>query len=215
MFFGLFGCASQPVATSQPTPEATHPPTASQNTWVASPSAKLPKGFPPPGPLGQVIVKEYPAYREAVVSAGDGGGKKQDANGMFFPLFNHIKRNNVPMSSPVEMRYPVPQAQTEGKLEPAAMAFVYPEPTTGKVGTDGTVAVIDVPAMTVVSVAVRGSYTSKHFLAGYKVVSAWLNDHADEYEVIGPPRYLAYHSPFVLPMFKLGEVQVPVRVKPK
>ena len=208
MLFGIFGCAAQPVATSGATSQAALTQPTAQMAWVASPSAKLPKAFPPPGPLGQVMVKEYPAYREAVVQAG---GDHKNANGMFYPLFNHIQRNGVAMSAPVEMRYQIPHVQEQTKVEPVSMAFVYPEPTTGKAGSDGSVSVVDVPAMTVVSVAVRGSYSAKHFQAGYARLAEWMQGHKDEYEVSGSPRYLAYNSPFVLPMFRLGEVQIPVR----
>ena len=34
--------------------------------------ASLPVGFPPPGPVDQVILKEYPTYRAARVSATGG-----------------------------------------------------------------------------------------------------------------------------------------------
>lgn len=152
------------------------------------------------------MVKEYPAYREAVVQAG---ADLPDSNAMFYPLFKHIQRNGLAMTAPVEMRYPVPREMQAAAFEPVSMAFVYPEPTLGKTGPDGAVTVVDAPAVTVVSVAVRGSYTSKRFLAGYKLVAEWITAHADDYEVSGPPRFLAYNSPFVLPMFRMGEVQVP------
>ena len=62
--------------------------------------AKLPEGFPQPGPVGSVIVKEYPAYRLARTRAGGGDG------GMFMRLFRHIERNDVKMTAPVEMTLP-------------------------------------------------------------------------------------------------------------
>lgn len=58
--------------------------------------AKLPKDFPPPGPVGQIIVKDYPAYRLARVRSGK-EGVSGGPNAMFNPLFNHIKRNDIPM----------------------------------------------------------------------------------------------------------------------
>lgn len=195
--------AAAAAPSSQP---ATKP--ARQNDWVASPSADLPAGFPAPGPLGQIIIKQYPAYREAIVHAGT---PSADADGMFFPLFNHIQRNNIPMSSPVEMSY---SATTQPGQKPQSMAFVYPAPTTGTIGPDvkdAAVAVVDIPAMTVVSVAVRGSYNAKHFQTAYAQLQAWLKDHAADYQAAGQPRYLAYNSPFVLPFLRVGEVQIPVR----
>ena len=51
--------------------------------WMFS-EAKLPEGFPEPGPVDQVVVKIYPAHRRARVRA-DGG-----SNGMFMKLFLHL-----------------------------------------------------------------------------------------------------------------------------
>ena len=67
--------------------------------WIRE--AELPDGFPDPGPAGKVIVKEYPAYRLARFAALQGQPASQ--NGMFWPLFQHIKRNDIAMTAPVEM----------------------------------------------------------------------------------------------------------------
>jgi len=56
--------------------------------------AKLPKDFPPPGPVGEVIVKQYPPYRAAWTTAP--AGSRNASNAMFRPLFNHIKKNDIP-----------------------------------------------------------------------------------------------------------------------
>src|SRR2546421_10092804 len=69
--------------------------------WVASPSAPLPRGFPAPGPLGEVAIKEYPAYRAAVAR----GDEKSSDGKLFYPLFNHIEQHNIAMSSPVALTY--------------------------------------------------------------------------------------------------------------
>lgn len=189
--------------------------------------ADLPKGFPPPGPVGEVVVKDYPAYRAARTSMAAAG-----QNGAFRVLFNHIQSHDIPMTAPVEMTYrreadgkaapqgPTTKPTTEpvatkpadgaGDLAPAAMAFLYATTDVGKGGKDGDVDVVDVPALTVVSVGVRGSYTAERMAGALKRVDAWLARHK-EYSADGPPRYLGYNSPFNLPWMLYGEVQVPVK----
>lgn len=166
--------------------------------------ARLPQGFPLPGPIGQVLVKHYPAYRAAIVQAS--AVQNADPNRMFRPLFNHINARGPPMTAPVELTYPMPDPATR----PIAMAFLYRTTDTGTPGPDGAVEVRDVPAMTVVSVAVRGGYESG-FRDGVEQLRQWLDDKRGRYEAAGRPRFLAYNSPFVPGFLKVGEAQIPVR----
>ena len=176
--------------------------------------AKLPKDFPPPGPVGEIIIKDYPAYRLARVRSGkDGVSGGPDA--MFNPLFKHIKRNNIAMTAPVEIGYPnrpdVAEQKDPGIAE--SMAFVYGDPSWGEVGADAAdprVVVEDVPAMKVVSIGVRGNYTDHRFTEALGRLTKWLDANRDEFRVVGPPRYLGYNSPFVLGFLRYGEVQLPV-----
>lgn len=170
--------------------------------------AKLPAGFPPPGKVGQVMVKRYPAYRAARVQServANGG-----LNEMFGPLFNHIKRRGIEMTSPVEITYALGPVE-DGEAKPAQMAFLYGTPETGEAGSDGIVEVLDVGEMTVASVAVRGSYNSRTYRLGMEQLRRWLDENRGRYEADGRPRFLGYNSPFVPWFMKLGEVQVPVR----
>ncbi len=176
--------------------------------------AKLPKDFPPPGPVGEIIVKDYPAYRLARVRSGQGG--VSGPNAMFSPLFNHIKRNDIAMSAPVEIGYPnQPDVADKKDRELAeSMAFVYGDPSWGKSGVDAAdprVVVEDVPAMKVVSIGVRGNYTNDHFIKALGRLTEWVEANRDQFQVIGPPRYLGYNSPFVPWFLKYGEVQLPLR----
>jgi hypothetical protein len=173
--------------------------------------AKLPAGFPAPGPVGEIIVKDYPAYRMARVQRGE-RGVKGGPNVMFRPLFNHIKRNDIPMTAPVEMGYP---EHVEPGERVSSMAFLYGEPSWGTAGTDAAdqrVVVEDVPPMTAVSIGVRGGYTDANFEKAISKLGAWARERADEVRVVGPPRYLAYNSPFVPGFLKYGEVQLPVEI---
>ena len=168
--------------------------------------AKLPKGFPPPGPVNQVIIKRYPKCRAAVVQAEAVDGAE---NRMFGSLFNHIKFNHIAMSAPVEMTWSVPEHSDEDARE-TAMAFIYGDPAIGKVGTNGVVEVVDLPEQTILSVGTRGSYSGKNFAAGLKRLKDWLATHSDAYHVTGPPRFLGYNSPFVPWFLRFGEVQLPI-----
>lgn len=168
--------------------------------------ARLPQGFPPPGPVGEVIVKRYPQSRAATVQADAAKGGE---NSMFRSLFKHIKTNNIAMSAPVDMTWSDP-GEADSAPRETAMAFIYSDPTLGKTGADGIVQVVDLPAQTVLSIAVRGSYSQENFAEGLKKLKAFLAQHEGQYRVVGPPRFLAYNSPFVPWFMKLGEVQLPV-----
>lgn len=185
--------------------------------------ASLPEGFPGVGPVDEVVVKKYPSYRLARVTA-EQAGKTQDS--MFRVLFNHIKRNDIKMTAPVEMEYPGPtpgeaagatRTQTEDKpagrrTQAASMAFLYGSQTWGQPGNDpgdARVEVLDVPAMTVVSVAVRGRYTDDRFTKAEQTLRDYISKNPT-LKASGPPRYLGYNSPFVPWFLQIGEVQIPV-----
>ncbi len=199
----LGGCASAPSAA--PTATTVGKSNYSSPSWVAGPSAPLPEGFPPPGPVGVVIIKEYPACRIAMTKRTNG---ERGSGELFMPLFRHIESNHIAMSSPVVMTY---SKAGQGRESMASMAFIYGKPTIGKDGVDGKVTVENEPAMLVASIGVRGQYTAGRFERAEKKVVQWLSAHAAEYQAAGQARYLAYNSPFVLPWFKYGEVQIPVR----
>ena len=74
--------------------------------------APMPEGFPAYTPVGEIEVKNYPAYRKAETSGRTA----------FWTLFQHIQNAGVSMTAPVEMTYrndgpPVGREQ--------AMAFLY------------------------------------------------------------------------------------------
>jgi hypothetical protein len=170
--------------------------------------AKLPVGFPGPGPVGDVIVKTYPAHRLARVRSG--GGDRGD-DGSFMKLFRHIERNEIAMTAPVEMELAVADPAGEAPRT-ASMAFLYGSAETGTPGpdpADPNVVVEDVPEITVVSLGVRGSYREARFAEFTGKLQAWL-DHHPEWVAAGPPRTLAYNSPFVPGVLKYAEVQLPI-----
>jgi len=105
--------------------------------------APLPKGWPEPGPYNQVSEKTYPAYRAAFT---DGKGQ----TGAFWRLFGHIKKNDIPMTAPVEMA--MEKNETSSSMSMASMAFLYQDTEVGETGADGKkIEVRDVPAQKVIS----------------------------------------------------------------
>ncbi len=217
----LLGCASySSVGASQIRPADLNPQAEAETMpkpFVIR-EASLPEGFPPPGPVGKLVIKEYPSYRLARIEADEAGGGQ---NAMFQPLFNHIKRNKIAMTAPVEMAYPRKQdgdggnGQGESAPDAQAMAFLYRDTSLGSVGTDPKderVKVADVPAMTVVSIGVRGSYTDAHFADAVEKLYDWAAANRDRVRVVGRPRYLGYNSPFVPWFLRYAEVQIPIEL---
>jgi len=169
--------------------------------------AKLPRGFPAPGPVGQVVIKQYPEHRLARAAADERG-----SDSSFMRLFRHIKRNEIAMTAPVEMT----ESAAGAGQHATTMAFLYASPEIGTAGPDPAdtgVIVEDVPAATVVSIGVRGSYTDRTFDRGRDRLRDWLADHP-EWIAAGPARTLAYNSPFVPGMLKYAEVQIPLTPAP-
>jgi len=160
--------------------------------------AEMPKGFPGYTPVGQIEVKQYPAYRKA------------SASGMaeFWTLFQHIKQNNVTMTAPVEMDYGDPRAT---KSKERSMSFLYERPDQGATGRQGSVEVVDVPAMTVVSIGCRGARTGAAVAEAREKLVKWLDGKKGQYVASGPMRVMGYNSPFVPRDKNFFEVQVPIK----
>ena len=57
--------------------------------------AELPQGWPLLTEVGVVEVKEYPQYREAVVTKNDGAGSDEKMGSMFGTLFSHISMGSL------------------------------------------------------------------------------------------------------------------------
>ena len=169
----------------------------------------LPDGYPEPTPFGAIDIKEYPSVRRAELTSKDDSGSGMVAG--FFPLFNHIKKRDIPMTAPVEMDYPglytdfmkdEPGAEGETK-----MSFLYRSSTQGPVGEDGKIVVRDAAPVTVLSIGARGAFdAAKEFDA----LRTWLKAQ-EEWEVAGDPRMFVYNGPFIDPEWRWSEVQVPVR----
>ena len=169
--------------------------------------AETPAGFPAHTPVGKVEVKQYPAYRMARFEMKEVPG----GNNAFFTLFNHIKKNNIAMTAPVEMDY----SATEGaKPRETSMAFLYASTEIGSLSeTKSGVKVMDIPAKTVLSIGMRGPTSAAQVETARKALQSWLERHQDAYVADGSLRVMGYNSPFVFGNRRYFEVQIPLRAK--
>ena len=170
--------------------------------------APVPVGWPHLTPVGWIEVKQLPAYRAAWVERADLGEGAR--NSMFFTLFNHIQRNDIKMTAPVEMTYG--ERAGGGAGGESAMAFLYERPDQGKLGPEDAVEVRDMAPVTVVSMGLRGVNSQAGIRAAEARLRAWLAKRADQYSASGPPRVLGYNSPGVPGAMRYSELQIPVAV---
>jgi len=160
--------------------------------------AELPEGFPGYTPVGTIEVKEYPKYRKAETS-----GKVA-----FWSLYSHIKDNQIAMTAPVEMTLTADKAN---QLQEQSMAFLYGKANQGTLGKKGSVTVIDVPQMTVVSIGVRGPRSDAVVADAQDRLTKWLAQNKEQYVESGAPRLMGYNSPFVPKNKQFFELQIPIR----
>jgi hypothetical protein len=143
--FPLLAMTILPGAAQPASKQFTKPAgTVSEPVYLSE--SALPKDWPAPGPFNQVTRKKYPAYRAAFTPSSS-------PNGGFWTLFKHIKRNGIPMTSPVEMT----MEEADGGMKMEQMGFLYQSPEVGKTGADGeAVSVRDVPALSVLGYTWQG-----------------------------------------------------------
>ncbi len=159
---------------------------------------------------GTFEVKTYPAYRGAVVRARDAGMGSENA--LFYPLFLHISRQKVAMTSPVINSYDPVMIDKPGTNGVVAMEFVYRTPTTGTTGPGlGMVVVEDHPEQTYLCLGVQGDLDATRFTQAVTAFRGWLTDHQAEWVAMGPPRRLGYHPPMIDPKTRLWNIQLPVQ----
>jgi len=157
--------------------------------------APLPVGFPQPGPVGEVVVKTYPSYRMARAKGGMFA---------FGTLFNHIKKNEIAMTAPVEMTM-----EENGKgLAQTDMAFLYANTKLGKAGEQGRVDVVDVKDARVLSFGIRGPMSQSKIADAKAAIEGRLGA---EWKRAGDWRMMGYNSPMVPAKQRFWEIQLPVR----
>lgn len=176
----------------------------SNNARIDTP---LPVGYPPPTPPGAIELKRYPIVRRAEFSSG--GPADMGMNVAFWPLFKHIQRRDIEMTSPVEMDY---RGMDDGTPDGWTMSFLYRRVDQGPTGKDGMVTVQDAPPMTVVAIGMTSSYGTRSFAEGLATLETWLASQT-AWERAGDPRAMHYNGPDVRPRDRWMEVQIPVRTR--
>ncbi|MBU6412964.1 MAG: heme-binding protein [Planctomycetes bacterium] len=171
----------------------------------------LPEGYPAPTPPKALDIKGYPLVRRAQVK-----GQANPDIGMnvgFWPLFNHIKKREIAMTSPVEMEYGATQSQEKDAAPQWTMAFLYRTTDLGPTGTakeNERVEVVDVQPMTVISMGFKGVYSRGMVDTAVASLRSELAKHT-EWEIAGEPRALYYNGPEMPNGRKWGEVQIPIK----
>ena len=170
----------------------------------------LPEGYPRPTAPGAIELKKYPSVRRAEVS-GEGASRGPSSSRGFWPLFQHIQRNNIAMTAPVEMDLPGWSATERSLPESWTMSFLYRERELRETGTEGNVVIRDTEPVTVVSMGLRGAYSNAAFNGALERIETWLGEQ-DRWEAAGAPRWLGYNGPEMPNQRKWAEVQIPIRL---
>ena len=173
-------------------------------TFKPKVEAPVPAGFPAPTPVGVVEIKKLPVYRMAKVNNAGGGNN-------FFTLFNHIKKNKIEMTAPVEMT----MAEKNGKYTESSMAFLYQETTLGKVGPQGNIAVLDTKECMVASIGMRGSPTAEAIESAKRWLIEKIKAAPEAYEIEGELKVMGYNSPFMPEKLRYYEVQLQLKLPTK
>ncbi|WP_435006593.1 heme-binding protein [Tundrisphaera lichenicola] len=180
---------------------------------AADSDAPLAEGWPGGTAPGLIEVKKYPAYRSAV-ARGTGAALGSD-NVLFFPLFRHISRSEIAMTTPVVNTYTPEMLQKPKATGDVSMEFVYRSPTQGQIGQGvGSVKVEDHPAATFVCLGVQGDLDSDRMRRGTEILKSWLDEHKSEWVEDGSTRRLGYHGPMTPRDQRLWEIQIPIKSAP-
>ena len=178
----------------------------------------LPVGYPAPTPPGVLEIKHYPSVRRAEVS-GQTDSRSANMQG-FWPLFQHISRNEIAMTSPVEMEYagdPAANpaaAPAEGEeARPAwTMAFLYYQEDLGPTGADPAdprVTVRDTEPVTVLAMGLKGYWYAEKNEAIEKPLTDWLAANP-QWRRAGEPRWFGYNGPEMPANRRWAEIQIPI-----
>ena len=159
-------------------------------------------------------IKSYPLVRRAEITST--GKTNAGANRSFWPLFQHIQKRGIAMTSPVEMDY-TGMSDDKGNLSDErgswTMSFLYRTPDMGETGpAESNVQVKDLPPMTVISLGMQGNYGLKQVNAGLDKLRDALAKQ-DQWVVAGEPRALNYNGPQIEAGYRWSEIQIPVKQK--
>jgi hypothetical protein len=165
--------------------------------------ADLPTGFPPPTPVGEIAVKDFPAYRAARTNM-------TGETFAFWRLFAHITTNQIAMTAPVEVTYASTSSTADAPIKRQSMAFLYGDPNLGKPHNGADVSVLDLQPARYVSIGMRGDWNSRSVSTARQHLERWLKAHSNEYQPAGNLRMMGYNSPKVPVANRYFEVELPI-----
>lgn len=162
--------------------------------------AELPAGFPAFTAVDELELRHYPACRMVRTEMKAGGPM-----GAFWPLFQHIKENDIAMTTPVQVDW----TESGERQKPARMAFLYGDPSKQpeQVGKDVTIE--NLPPTTVLSLGAIGEERNDVVAAMRARLLGWLRENP-QWVAAGPMRTMGYNSPMVGRDRRYFEVQIPV-----
>lgn len=166
--------------------------------------ADLPKGFPGFQVVDEIELRHYPVYRMVRTNMSKGG-----SNGAFWPLFRHIESNGIAMTTPVQMDWS--KKTDEAAERPMQMAFLYGDPAITPKNIAEGVEVVEVPALTVLTIGAIGDDRRERVDELHQRLEAFLAAQSDAWQVAGPLRTMGYNSPMVSRDRRYFEVQLPVQ----
>jgi len=195
----------------------------------------LPVGYPAPTPPETIEIKTYPTLRRAEVG-GERDGVRSNGRAGFWPLFRHIQRRDIEMTSPVELDFkgiaasaglsadaPVLASDVKTENVPAVdindaqwtMSFLYRYTDQADAGVDPEdkrVLVVDTTPVTVIAAGVAGSPNNRTVNKGVAALREFLANNP-QYVPAGDIRGLFYNDPMVPENRKWAEIQIPVTLK--
>ncbi len=166
----------------------------------------LPDGYPAPTPPGAIDIKSYPSVRLAEVQGSS--TPDRGMNDAFWPLFRHIKKHDIAMTSPVEMNYQ--KLDADNTPDAWSMAFLYRTPDLNQTGAEGNITVRDADPVTVLALGAKGDYSMSLVNTAREQLQSWL-DQNPQWIPDGEWRALYYNGPALFWWNKWAEVQIPIR----
>ena len=162
---------------------------------LASP-AVLVRGYEevqPKTPVGKIVVLDLPPRTALETTSGEPYFSSSD--GMFRRLFRYIQKNDIKMTTPVEV-----------DINPGKMRFFVGSKDTQRKGVgDQNVDVTNLKARKVLSIGVRGGYTEGNFITNKKKLLKWLRKNSD-YKAAGKAFAVYWNGPFMPGFLKRSEI---------
>ena len=154
----------------------------------------------PKTPVGKIVVLDLPPRTALETTSGEPYFSSSD--GMFRRLFGYIQKNNIKMTTPVEV-----------DINPGKMRFFVGSKDTQRKGVgDQNVNVTNLKARKVLSIGVRGGYTEGNFITNKKKLLKWLRNNSD-YKAAGKAYAVYWNGPFMPGFLKRSEIHIPIRIK--